>query len=251
MASRPAIARGTISASRRRMASTPIASLSRTASAALMACRKPGVPASSRASTSCEEGVLAPRVGPRHRAAAGVVGHGVVVERRGRRPARPTSRARRGTCAARTSPRRAAPRGRRGACRSARRAREAAKSTNATPPARCMSFARAWYGVAMPVTFEQAVKAPILTRPIAVLVQQRLEGRRGPPGPRSSGGITTTSAIVSHQDVWLEWCSMWVTKTTGRSRAPRSDEVPEARRGLEAEDALELVDRRRSSPSRR
>ena len=28
-------------------------------------------------------------------------------------------------------------------------------------------------------------------------------------------GTTTTSAIVSNQDVWLEWCSICETKTIG------------------------------------
>ena len=79
----------------------------------------------------------------------------------------------------------------------------------------------------MPVTLEQAVKAPILTGRSRYSMEQRLE--RGQvhdavPGP---GGTTTTSATVSYHEVWFEWCSMWVTKTTGRSASGIRTKSPE------------------------
>ena len=110
--------RGTVRSSRRSsraararapgIRDVPIASLSRTASAALMVWRKPGVPPSSRASMSstklcCFQGLVQFTVPPPAGRAPGCGRAG------SRRPARPATPARRGTCAARSTPRRASP----------------------------------------------------------------------------------------------------------------------------------------------
>lgn len=95
---------------------------------------------------------------------------------------------------------------------------QADQSTKATPPARCISAAIAWYGVKTPVTLEQAEKAPILTGRSRYWWSSPLSAARSTT-PCGSGGTTTTSAIVSYHDVWFEWCSRWVTNTTGRSTA--------------------------------
>jgi len=75
-------------------------------------------------------------------------------------------------------------------------------------------FANSWYGVWIPVTFEQAVNEPIL-RGRSLYLWRNSSKLSISIRPSCVGGMTQTSAIVSYHDVWLEWCSMCVTKTTG------------------------------------
>ena len=172
-----------------------------------------------------DEAVLLPGVGPVDRPAARLVGHAVVVE-----PRVEDQHARRAGAAEklvrREIDRVEALAGRRGACRSRRRA-PTRRSPRSSSPRAVHDPRERVHGRAHAGDVGAGGEGADLQGPLPVAFEQRV-GAAGSTRPRSSGGITSTSAMVSSHDVWLEWCSMWVSNTTGRSSSGSWQTAPTA-----------------------